>query len=183
TDPNLPAGFAPFGIQAVNGKLYVTYAQQDDMAHDENHGPGLGLIDVYDTSGHFLQRLVTGGVLNAPWGLALAPANFGTFSNDLLVGNFGDGRVNAFDPTTGAYRGTMTDANGQQLRIDGLWGLAFGNGVAAGDKNVLFFTAGPGDESHGEFGSLAATTLSPPAPIDAVGAGAGGGPQVNVFDA
>jgi hypothetical protein len=101
TDPNLPAGYAPFGINNIGGKIYVTYAQQDGTKHDDVAGAGHGFIDVYDTNGHLLNRLVSQGVLNSPWGLALAPSNFGVFSNDLLVGNFGDGTINAFDITTG----------------------------------------------------------------------------------
>jgi uncharacterized protein (TIGR03118 family) len=158
TDPHLPAGYAPFNVQNINGKLYVTYAVQDAAKHDDVAGAGNGIVDVFDTSGNFLQRLVSnGGVLNSPWGLAMAPSNFGEFSNDLLVGNFGDGTVNAFDPKTGALIGTLTDASGHDIVIQGLWGLMFGNGVG-GATNELFFTAGiPGPdnvEDHGLFGTL-----------------------------
>jgi uncharacterized protein (TIGR03118 family) len=160
TDPNLPAGFAPFGIQNLGGKLYVTYALQDAAGKDDVAGPGNGFVDVFDTNGNFLQRLVTQGALNSPWGLAMAPANFGEFSNYLLVGNFGDGRINAFDPVTGALIGPLTDSKtGDPIEIDGLWGLRFGNGGNGGEKDKLFFTAGiPGDgmiEDHGLFGSIA----------------------------
>src|SRR5262249_32442787 len=132
TDPNLPQGFAPFNIQNLGGKLYVTYAKQDATATRDVAGPGNGFIDVFDTSGHLLQRLVSGGALNSPWGLALAPSNFGSFSNDLLVGNFGDGTINAYNPTTGAFVGQMLDDNGNAVQIGGLWGLQFGNGVSSG---------------------------------------------------
>jgi uncharacterized protein (TIGR03118 family) len=160
TDPNLSAGFAPFGIRNVSGKLYVTYALQDSAKHDDVAGPGNGFVDVFDTNGNFLQRLVTHGALNSPWGLALATANFGELSNDLLVGNFGDGTVNAFDPTTGALLGTLKDKNGNPIVNEGLWGLIFGNGGNGGDPNTLYFTAGiPGPngsvEDHGLFGSIA----------------------------
>jgi uncharacterized protein (TIGR03118 family) len=153
-DPKLPTGFAPFGIRNINGSLYVTYAEQDDDAHDDVAGPGNGFIDVFDTNGVLLRRLVSGGALNSPWGLALAPGNFGTFSNALLVGNFGDGLINAFDPTTGASLGQVQDVHGNAVHVDGLWGLAFGNGGSAGSTNTLFFTAGINGERNGLFGSL-----------------------------
>jgi uncharacterized protein (TIGR03118 family) len=129
---------------------------QDDDAEDDVHGMGLGVVDAYDLNGNLLRRLITGGVLNAPWGLALAPHNFGRFSGQLLVGNFGNGRINAFDPITGEQRGQMLSPRGGPIRIDGLWALSFGNDHAAGPSNVLFFTAGPGDENHGLFGRLTA---------------------------
>jgi uncharacterized protein (TIGR03118 family) len=160
TDPHLPAGYAPFGIQNINGKLYVTYAVQDAAKHDDVAGAGNGIVDVFDTNGNFLQRLVSNGsVLNSPWGLALAPGNFGEFSNDLLVGNFGDGTINVFDPSTGASLGTLDDASGNAIQILGLWGLLFGNGGNGGAKNELFFSAGipgPGGniEDNGLFGAL-----------------------------
>jgi uncharacterized protein (TIGR03118 family) len=164
TDPNLPSGYAPFGIQNVGGKLYVTYAVQDSAKHDDVAGAGNGIVDVFDTNGNFLQRLVlndSSSQLNSPWGLALAPSNFGQFSGDLLIGNFGDGTINAFDPTTGAFLGTFEDASGNSIVIEGLWGLLFGNGGNGGATNELFFTAGiptPPDgtdiEAHGLFGAL-----------------------------
>ena len=129
TDPNIPAGFAPFGIQNIGNELFVTYAKQDGAGHDDVAGPGNGFVDVYDTSGHLLQHLIAGGALNSPWGLAMAPANFGQVSNDLLVGNFGDGEIHAYDPTTGALLGTISDKNGNPLVEDGLWALQFGNGL------------------------------------------------------
>jgi len=143
-DPDLPAGFVPFNVQNIGGKLYVTYTSfQSD-----------GLVDIFDTDGNFLQRFATNGTLSAPWGLALAPANFGQFSNDLLVGNLGDGHINAFDPTTGAFLGQLSDHNGNPIAIDHLWGLAFGNGMLAGRKNDLLFTAGIEMETHGLFGAI-----------------------------
>jgi uncharacterized protein (TIGR03118 family) len=156
TDPNLPTGFAPFNIAAVNGKLYVTYAKQDDDAEDDTAGAGNGFVDVFTTDGVFEKRLVSQGPLNSPWGMVVAPANFGDFSNDLLVGNFGDGRINAFDPSTGALLGTLSSSKGHPLVTEGLWGLAFGNGTTAGDTNTLFFTAGPDEESHGLLGKITA---------------------------
>jgi uncharacterized protein (TIGR03118 family) len=160
TDPSLPAGYAPFNIQEIGGKLYVTYAQQDAAKEDDEPGPGNGFLDVFDTNGVLERRLVSRGPLNSPWGLALAPANFGELSNDLLVGNFGDGRINAFDPTTGALLGPLDDPSGTPITIEGLWGLRFGNGGRGGAPNQLFFTAGiagpaPGEiEDHGLFGDL-----------------------------
>ena len=160
TDPNLPAGFAPFNIQNVNGNLFVTYAKQDAAKHDDVAGPGNGLVDVYDTNGNLLKRLITQGALNSPWGLALSPASFGSFGNDLLVGNFGDGTINAFDPVTGAFLGTLKDINNNPIVDEGLWGLRFGNGANGLDPNSLYFTAGipgPDDiEDHGLFGSIRA---------------------------
>ncbi len=160
-DPTLPAGYAPFGIANLNGTIFVTYALQDDDAGDEVAGAGNGFVNAFDTDGHFIQRVASGNELNAPWGLAWAPAGFGKFSGHLLVGNFGDGAINAFDPTGtrsgGEFRkaGFLHGTNGAPLRIDGLWALAFGTGSAnSGPATTLFFTAGPDDESHGLFGSL-----------------------------
>jgi uncharacterized protein (TIGR03118 family) len=152
-DPNLPAGFAPFNIQEIAGRLVVAYARQDADAEDEVAGAGLGFVDVFDTSGHLLRRLVSQGALNAPWGLAVAPRHFGPFSGDLLVGNFGDGAINAYDPRTGAFRGTLQNKDGNQIKINGLWALRFGNGVI-GTPQTLLFTAGIGDEDHGLFGEI-----------------------------
>ncbi|HEY4313576.1 MAG TPA: TIGR03118 family protein [Pirellulales bacterium] len=156
TDPNIPAGFAPFGIQNIGNLLYVTYAKQDANAHDDVAGPGNGFVDVYDTAGNLLHHLVAGGALNSPWGLAMAPANFGALSNDLLVGNFGDGTIHAYDPTTGALLGTVDDKNGNPLVMDGLWGMQFGNGLFGQDTNALFFTSGPGGEAGGLYGRISA---------------------------
>lgn len=156
TDPNLPAGYSPFNIQNLGGQLYVTYAQIANG--DEVKGAGLGFVDVFDTNGSLVRRLATGGTLNAPWGLALAPSDFGEFSNALLVGNFGDGLINAFNPATGLLLGHLADALNSPIAIDGLWGIGFGNDGNAGPHNALFFTAGIKDEAHGLFGSLTATT-------------------------
>ena len=155
TDPTLPAGYAPFGIQAIGGQLYVSFAKQDASAHDNVDGAGFGLIDVFDATGHFVKRLVdVGGPLNAPWGMALAPANFGAASNALLVGNFGDGKINAFNATTGASMGSLNKADGTPIAIDGLWGIAFGNGINSQPTNTLFYAAGPADETHGVYGRI-----------------------------
>jgi uncharacterized protein (TIGR03118 family) len=146
--------FAPFGIQNIGGNLYVTFALQDAAHHDDAHGPSRGFVDVFDTNGNLLKRLISRGALNSPWGLALAPPNFGQFSNDLLVGNFGNGRINAFDPNTGALLGQLKNQKGLIIAINGLWGLAFGNGQTAGPTNALFFTAGINDEANGLFGKI-----------------------------
>lgn len=153
-DPNIPDSYAPFNIQNLAGKLYVTYAQQSHKEPDEETDHGSGFVDVFDTSGHLLQRLIQGNHLNAPWGLALAPSNFGSFSSMLIVGNFGDGHLHAYDPATGKYQGEMKDESGTPIVIDGLWGITFGNGGNGGDRNALYFASGPDDETHGLFGSL-----------------------------
>jgi len=150
--------FAPFGIQNINGNLWVTYALQNAAKHDDVAGPGNGFVDVFNTAGHLLRRFAAHGTLNSPWGLALAPSDFGQFSNDMLVGDFGDGRINAFDPTSGAFLGQLTDQAGNPITINGLWGLVFGNGAAAGLTNELFFTAGINDEADGLFGKITSTS-------------------------
>ena len=167
TDPDLPAGYAPFGIRALGGVIYVTYALQDDEKEDDVAGVGHGFVDAFDLDGNLLHRVASMGRLNSPWGLAMAPADsFGKFAGDLLVGNFGDGGINAFDPNTilgdGQLQpqGQLHGAGGQPIAIDGLWAIDFGNGAAAGPKHVLFFTAGPLGEQHGLFGTL--TAASPP---------------------
>lgn len=154
SDPHLPAGFAPFGIQNLNGNLYVTYAKQNAERHDDVAGPGLGFVSVFNANGQLIRRIASRGPLNAPWGLALAPADFGIFSNALLVGNFGDGRISAFDVPTGNFLGQMQGADGKRLFIDGLWGIAFGNGILNQPTNVLFFAAGPNGESDGLYGRI-----------------------------
>ncbi len=153
-DPYIPTGYAPFGIQNVLGNIYVLYAKQDGDAHDEIPGRGLGFVSVFDTNGQFIRRLASRQPLNAPWGIALAPADFGRFSNRLLVGNFGDGTIDAYDLASGAFVGQLQDANGRTLKIDGLWGLSFGNGVQGQATNSLFFTAGANDEANGVYGSI-----------------------------
>lgn len=157
-DSKIPSDFAPFGIAAINGKLYVSYAKQDEDAEEDVTGAHLGYIDVFDADGNLIKRLVKKGKLNAPWGMVLAPSNFGEFSGMLLVGNFGDGRINAYDPVTGKFKGTLRGAPGQPVEIEGLWGLGFGNGLGAGPTNTLFFAAGPDDEEHGLFGRI---TMAP----------------------
>jgi len=160
-DPALPAGYAPFGIQAIkNGaggtvQIYVAYAkQQAPDNHDNANGAGLGLVDIYDTNGTLVKTLVMpGGALNAPWGMALAPADFGTLSNVLLVGNFGDGKINGYDPNNGQFMGTLSTANGA-FASSGLWGIAFGNDAANQPHNTLFFAAGPNDEVNGSYGRI-----------------------------
>lgn len=161
TDPQLTSTcvapgqcFAPFGIQNLNGDIYVTFALQGADKHDDQAGPGNGFVDVFDTEGHLEQRLIAHGNLNSPWGLALAPHNFGTASGDLLVGNFGDGTINAYDPDTGEFDTQLQDNQGNPIQTDGLWGIGFGNNGQAGRKNELFFTAGINDEAHGLFGKI-----------------------------
>jgi uncharacterized protein (TIGR03118 family) len=154
-DPNIPAGFAPFGIQNINGDLYVTYAKQDEGKEDDVPGPGNGFVDVFDANGNFIRRFVSRGRLNAPWGVALAPAKFGKFSNRLLVGNFGNGRLNAYDLATGKFRGRLHGTDGHPLKIEGLWGIAFGNGLFKQPTDVLFFTSGPNEEQNGLYGRIA----------------------------
>lgn len=142
----------PFGVAAIGGNLYVTYAKQDNDKHDDVKGAGNGFVDVFSPSGMLAGRFASGGVLNSPWGIVQAPAGFGSLGNAILVGNFGDGRISAFD-TSGKFLGQLTDGH-TVLAIDGLWGLEFGNGSTAGDADTLFFTAGPDDEMHGLFGML-----------------------------
>jgi uncharacterized protein (TIGR03118 family) len=156
-DPMLPDGYAPFGIQTIGTRVFVSYAKQDADAEDEVAGQGRGFVDAYDRDGHLLARVAQHGQLNAPWGLALAPASFGRFAGDLLVGNFGDGQINAYEETASGFehRGTLRDSSsGGKLVIDGLWALEFGNSGNNGDPDTLFFTAGPNDESHGLFGKI-----------------------------
>lgn len=153
-DRFLPKGFAPFGIQAINGDIYVTYAKQDDAGDDEIAGPGFGFVDAYTPDGVMLGRIASRGVLNAPWGLALAPLGFGEFGGALLVGNFGDGTINAFDPRNGRFLGTLRDQHHMRIRVDGLWGMAFGNGVAAQKADSLYYAAGPNDEENGAYGVI-----------------------------
>ncbi len=165
SDPNIPSGFAPFDVKNINGSLYVTYAKQDPAKHDDVAGPGNGFVDIFDLNGNFVKRLVSRGALNSPWGLAVAPSVFGSFGGDLLVGNFGDGRINAYNLTTGSFAGTLDGTSGTPVTIQGLWGLSFGNGAFGQNADSLYFTAGiPGSnnvEDHGLFGSLSASTAAP----------------------
>jgi uncharacterized protein (TIGR03118 family) len=158
-DPSLPAGYAPFNVQTIGDRVFVAYAKQDEDAEDEVAGQGLGFVDAYDLAGDLLTRVAQHGQLNAPWGLAVAPASFGRFGGDLLVGNFGNGQINAYEELGNGHfehRGKLRGADGAPLAIDGLWALRFGNDAAAGPSTTLFFTAGPDEESHGLFGSITA---------------------------
>jgi uncharacterized protein (TIGR03118 family) len=160
-DPHLPKGYAPFNVAELRGKLYVAYAVQDADAADEVAGPGKGIVDVFDNAGHFLRRLISHGQLNAPWGMTIAPQGFGDASGDLLVGNFGDGRIYSFDLHDGHPEGALRDANHRKIEIDGLWALMFGNGTTA-KTTTLLFTAGPDEESHGLFGAITMATAKDP---------------------
>src|SRR6266566_6680944 len=157
-DPHLPRGYAPFGIQNLSGSIAVTYALQDADRRDDVTGQGHGVVDLFDTGGTFLIRVATHGQLNSPWGLAMAPASFGRFGGDLLVGNFGDGQISAFEPQPdGTFElvGQLRTSDRKVLTIDGLWSLQFGKGAANnGSTDTLFFTAGPDDETHGLFGTI-----------------------------
>jgi uncharacterized protein (TIGR03118 family) len=164
-DPTMPAGFVPFGITALNKQLYVTYAMRDPALHDEVTGAGMGYIDVYDFSGNFVSRFASAGALNAPWGIAAAPAGFGTFEGDLLIGNFGDGTINIYTPngtSLATSKGPLTDAAGTTVAIPGLWSLVFGNGDADKPDTTLFYTAGFADQTDGVFGSIAVSSTSTP---------------------
>ena len=153
-DPNLPAGYAPFNIQKLGNELYVTYALRGSDG-DEVVGVGNGYVNKFDLNGNLLARITSAGPLNAPWGLAIAPTSFGGgFGGALLVGNFGDGKIHAYDPTSGDFIGTLRNSFGGDLSIDGLWGIAVGNGGNGGDASRLYFAAGIEDEAHGLFGSL-----------------------------
>jgi uncharacterized protein (TIGR03118 family) len=166
-DPNAPENVAPFNVQVLNNQLYVTYAMTD--GHDEIEGKGFGFVDVFNMDGTFNHRLITGGDLDDAWGLAMAPKDFGKFSGDLLVGNHGDGKIHAYNPVTGVELGTLTDALGNDIVINDLWALQFGNGALGGLQNSLYFTAGVGDEAHGEFGRI--QSVPEPAPFLGLGLG------------
>ena len=168
-DPMIPTGFAPFGIQDINGQLYVTYAKQDATAHDEQLGAGLGYVSVFDVNGNLVKRFASAGVLNAPWGIALAPAGFASMAGDLLIGNFGDGTINGFDPASGKSLGAISLASGKQLVIPGLWALAFGNGAASQPASALFYTAGPNNQTDGVFGRVDVVTSTAPPPCTGYG--------------
>jgi uncharacterized protein (TIGR03118 family) len=194
-DPKMPRHYAPFGIQNINGAIFVTYARQDKAKVTDVPGAGRGFVDMFDTSGNLLARVATHGALDAPWGMALAPsdndgdqpddhdADFGTFSGDLLVGNFGNGMIHAYQQQPdGRWKphGPLKGSNGKALKISGLWGLSFGNGGPAGPTNTLYFTAGPGGGSHGLFGSIqppaaaTTTTTTPGAPTTTTTPSGGG---------
>jgi uncharacterized protein (TIGR03118 family) len=158
TDPHLPHRYAPFNIVPIvsNGvtKLFVTYAVQDAAKHDDVAGESHGIVDTYDFDGNLLQRFAQHGQLNSPWGVAMAPADFGEFGGDILIGNFGNGHINAFDPDSGRFINKLRTPRGQAIVIDGLWALRVGNGGNGGDSHKIYFTAGPNDESDGLFGNL-----------------------------
>lgn len=156
-DKKIPRRFAPFGIQSINGAIFVTYARQDKTKVNDVPGAGRGFVDMFDTGGNLMGRVASKGALNAPWGLALAPSGFGTFSGDLLVGNFGNGTIHAYhQKSNGRWKlhGALRGSDGSALRTDELWALSFGNGGDAGPTSTLYFTAGPSDGSHGRFGSI-----------------------------
>jgi uncharacterized protein (TIGR03118 family) len=162
-DPTMPEGYAPFGIQVIGSTVFVTYALQDEDAHDDVAGPGHGFVNAFDLSGNWLMRVASGGRLNSPWGIAMSPGGWGTFGGKLLIGNFGNGLVNVFDPNvvtsdgTLEYDGFLHRASGPPLMIDGLWSLQFAKGGNNGTPDQLFFTAGPDHESGGLFGFLTPT--------------------------
>jgi len=168
TDPALPAGYAPFNVQMLNGKLYVTYALQDAAGHDDVAGAGNGFVSTFDLNGNFLARVASQGTLNSPWGLDIAPAGFGSFANDLLVGNFGDGTINAFDPVSNLFLGQLSNTAGVPFVLDGLWALINGNGGNGGLSNRVYFTAGINGEDDGLFGSL---QVPEPGSLPLLGAG------------
>ncbi len=147
----------------------MTYAKQDATAHDEVLGAGLGYVDIFDFNGNLLKRFASGGVLKAPWGIAVAPAGFGSASGDLLIGNFGDGMINRFDAASGQSLGSVSLASGKQLVIPGLWALAFGNGAANQPTNALIYTAGPNNQTDGVFGRIDVVTSSSPPPCTGYG--------------
>ncbi len=174
-DEEIPRGFAPFNVQNIGGSLFVTYAKQDKSRHDNLAGPGLGFVDIYTSGGHLESRLQYGPWFNAPWGAVWAPRDFGAFSNNVMIGNFGSGQIAVFDGFSGKFLGLMQDSNSNTISIDGLWGLVFGNSAAgcpstpptapaadvglpkcssSGPYNSLFFTAGPNGEANGLFGTL-----------------------------
>ena len=175
TDPNPPAvpaaalspGWAPFGIKIVNNnQVAVTYALQDQPQHDPVHMPGAGFVDLYDANGNLVRRLATGGTLNAPWGVVIPPAGFGSFGGALLIGNFGDGTINAFDFNAATFKGQIKDANGAVITNASLWDLVFGGGGASGDANTLYFSAGLANEQHGLFAAITPNAAPPPPTAD-----------------
>lgn len=158
TDPNVQHGYAPFGIQNINGRLWVTYAMQDKARHDPVNKPAHGFVSVFDTDGNLLNHFAQHGHLSSPWGVALAPASFGQFANDILVGNFGDGRINAYDPASRHWLGMVSDSRGKPLVNDGLWALIFSGGpgrtAVGAPPDTLYFSAGLNDEADGLFGTI-----------------------------
>jgi uncharacterized protein (TIGR03118 family) len=168
-DPTVPAGFAPFNIQKIGDSLFVTYALQDATKHDDVAGLGNGFVNQFDLNGNLIRRVATRGTLNSPWGVTIAPASFDAIGGDLLIGDFGDGRINIFDPTSASFLGQLDGANGTRLMIDGLWAITPGNGGAAGNLGLIYFSSGPDGETHGVFGVIAA--VPEPASIALLGIG------------
>jgi len=162
-DPNLPSGYAPFNIQVLGGRIYVTYALQDSAKHDDDPGAGRGFVDAFDMQGNLLGRIGSMGTLNSPWGLAIAPASFTSFAGDLLVGNFGDGTISVFNanPTTPGFLGQLVGIDGKPIAIDGLWGLIPGDDGQGGSSQKIYFSAGPNGESNGLFGVLQSVASVP----------------------
>jgi uncharacterized protein (TIGR03118 family) len=159
-DPNLPSGFVPFGITALRGQLYVTFAKRDSAMHDEITGAGLGYVDIFDFNGNLVNQFASAGALNAAWGIAIAPAGFGSFEGDVLIGNFGDGTINIFSPNGTALatpKGSLMGSNGQPLAFPGLWSVTFGSGDADKPATTLFYTAGFASQTDGVFGSITAS--------------------------
>ena len=179
SDPTAPAGYAPFNVQNIGGTIFVTFALQDAAGHDDVAGLGHGLVDVFDPVTHTFTRLVTGSAaggtvtaLDSPWGVAVAPGTFGDFADALLVGNFGNGEINAFNRTTGAFLGTLADVSNNPIVNPGLWGLTFGNGGNGGNVNALYFTAGGANEDTGVFGRI--SVVPEPATLILLGVGLAG---------
>jgi uncharacterized protein (TIGR03118 family) len=173
-DPNLPLGYAPYNVQVLNGKLYVLYAKVDPATGKASPGPNQGFVNVFNLDGspglpNGNMRLISGINLNAPWGAAIAPSSFGPFAGDLLIGNNGDGTIDVFDPTTGAFLGMLLDPMGNPITNSGLWALRVGNGGNGGDSNALFFTAGINAEQDGLFGEIQVAPSSVPGPIAGAG--------------
>jgi uncharacterized protein (TIGR03118 family) len=162
-DPDMPAGFVPFGITSLNGQLYVSFTKQDSAKHDEITGAGLGYVDIFDFSGNLVSKFASAGALNAPWGMAIAPAGFGSLEGEVLIGNFGDGKINVYSSNGTALatsKGPLMSSSGQPLSFSGLWALAFGNGDADKPKTTLFYTAGFADQTDGVFGSITVGSTS-----------------------
>jgi uncharacterized protein (TIGR03118 family) len=170
SDPNLPSGYAPFNVTNIGNQLWVTYAKHAAGAKDETAGAGLGVVDIFGTDGKLARRFAAGGKLNAPWGVAQAPANFGAFSNDVLIGNFGDGKITAFN-AAGVRKGQLSDASNNPLVLEGLWGLAFGNNKAGNLTQGLYFGAGTNDEANGLYGRLIADPTGSSLPYSVHGTG------------
>jgi uncharacterized protein (TIGR03118 family) len=153
-DPRLPAGYAPFGIQNIGGDIVVTFAKRLPDEDDEATGKGLGIVDLFDANGRLISRIASFGELNAPWGVALAPRSFGQFGGALLIGNFGDGTINAYDMRSNEFLGKLRRSDGKAVRLEGLWGMAFGNGVLSQPTNTLFVAAGVNDETGGAYAAI-----------------------------